>query len=83
MHKLKNWALASQVRLSLFVASLLAFAVGFAAPAGATAQYDLTPVTTSITSELQANIPVILGIVGGLIALGVGMRLVKKFTHAS
>lgn len=62
--------------------SALAF-VALSGVASATPTYDLTPVTTSITSELSANIPVILGIVGAIIALGLGMRLVKKFTHSS
>jgi hypothetical protein len=45
----------------------------------ATTTYDLSPVTTSVTSELAGNMPVILAIVGGLIALGVGIRAIRKF----
>lgn len=66
----------------------LVFAGGFAsaffglvALAGATATYDLTPVTSDISSELAANIPVILGVIGALIALGVGLRMLKRFVH--
>jgi cell division protein FtsX len=52
-----------------------------AALAGATATYDITPVTDSITSELTANLPVILGIIGAIIALTIAVRAVRKFVH--
>lgn len=61
-------------------AALVAF-VGMVAQAGATATYDITPVTTSVTSELTANLPVILGAIGALIALGLAVKAVRKFVR--
>lgn len=60
-----------------FAAAVSTF-FGMAAAAGATATYDISPVTTSITSELSANIPVILGICGALIALGIAWKFLRK-----
>lgn len=56
--------------------------VGLASLAGATATYDITPVTTSLTSELTANVPVILACVGALVALSLAVRMVRKFVKA-
>jgi hypothetical protein len=61
-----------------FLVSMLATA-GAAFATGPT--YDVTPVTTSITSELVANLPVILGIVGALFALAIAIKAVRKFVH--
>ncbi len=49
------------------------------ASATTTATYDITPVTTGFTSDLAANIPLILGTVGAIIALTVGVHLFRKF----
>ena len=56
-----------------------AMTLGLAGVAGATTTYDITPVTTSLTSELTGNLPVILGIIGALMALGLAVRAVRKF----
>lgn len=66
---------AGYVALGAFVASMF----GMVAAAGATSTYDITPVTTSVTSELQSNLPVILGVIGALIALSLAVRAVRKF----
>jgi hypothetical protein len=55
--------------------------MGLVAEAGATAQYDLTPVQTSITDEITGNLTPILAIFGGILALVVGMKLIKRFSH--
>lgn len=48
----------------------------------ANAVYDLDPVTDAITAQITASLPVILPIAGGLIALFVAWRLVKRMTSA-
>jgi cell division protein FtsX len=44
--------------------------------------YDLAPVTTGITDQITAVLPIILPVAGGLIALFVGWRLIKRMTSA-
>ena len=57
--------------------------VGTAGAALATGPtYDITPVTTSLTSELGSNVPIILAAVGALIALVIAVRMVRKFVRA-
>ena len=68
-----RWVAGLGVGLSAF------FAMGGAALA--TPTYDVTPVVTSVTSELTGNLPVILGIVGALIALSIAVRAVRKFVR--
>lgn len=46
-----------------------------------TATYDITPVTTGVSGELAANLPVILGAIGALIALSIAVKAVRKFMH--
>jgi hypothetical protein len=46
---------------------------------GSVAPYDITPVASSIASELSENLPVVLGIVGAVIALCIAVRAVRKF----
>ena len=46
-----------------------------------TATYDITPVTTGVSGELAANLPVILGGIGALIALSIAVKAVRKFMH--
>jgi cell division protein FtsX len=45
--------------------------------------YDIAPVTTSVTSELAANLPTILLIIGALIALAIAVRFVKRHAKPS
>jgi len=64
------------------VVALTAFLVlGLAASANAVA-YDLAPVTTGITDQITALLPIVLPVAGGLIALFVGWRLIKRMTSA-
>ncbi|MGC2652113.1 MAG: hypothetical protein WA317_00600 [Mycobacterium sp.] len=63
------------------IAFLCAFA-GLAAPSMATATYDITPVVNGVTTDLTANLPVILAAVGALIALAIAVRAARKFLHA-
>jgi len=61
------------------VSSLLV--VGLAASANAAA-YDLAPVTTGITDQITALLPIVLPVAGGILALFVGWRLIKRMTSA-
>jgi cell division protein FtsX len=76
---MKQWASTFRARAGLFFGVMVVAALGVSGVAGATPTYDIAPVTTSISSELSANLPVILGIVGGLIALGLAVRAIRKF----
>jgi hypothetical protein len=49
-----------------------------AAPAMAVSEYDLAPVTTGFTDQIQAALTVGLPIAAGLIALSVGIAWVRK-----
>lgn len=53
------------------------------AVANATATYGISPVTSSITSEISGNLATILLVVGGLLGLGIVIHLVRKFSKAS
>ena len=57
---------------------------GYAAGAGATgeAPYSISSITEAIQNEITGNLAVILGVVGGLLALGIVLKLVRKFAHA-
>lgn len=66
-----------RVTLALTVCAFAAMT----AVASATPTYDVAPVTTSITTELAANLPVILGIIGALVALAIAVKAVRKFAH--
>jgi hypothetical protein len=83
MTKLMRWLnahyLSLGVALSVFAVALAGNVEGAFAD-GAT--YDISPVTTSLTSELTANVPIILGVVGALIALSIAVRMVRKFVKA-
>ncbi len=57
------------------------FVLGLTAAANATA-YDLSPVTTGITEQITALLPIVLPVAGGIIALFVGWRLLKRMTSA-
>ncbi|MBA3842203.1 MAG: hypothetical protein H0X39_06240 [Actinobacteria bacterium] len=48
--------------------------------AGATT-FDLSPATTSITAQITSTLPYVLGVGGSLLAIFIGWRLVKRFTH--
>lgn len=44
--------------------------------------YDLSQVATPVTSQVQEALTVGLPIMGSLLALGIGIRWVKRFFHA-
>jgi cell division protein FtsX len=84
MTKIMRWLnahyLSLGVALSVFAVALAGNVEGAFADGAAT--YDISPVTTSLTSELTANVPIILGVVGALIALSIAVRMVRKFVKA-
>jgi len=59
--------------------SFLVAMVAMTGAAFASATYDVSPVATSVTSELTSNLPVILGVIGALIALAIAVRAIRKF----
>lgn len=65
--------------LAAFVAPAVATASAFASGAS---PYSITPITSSVTTELTSSIPLVLAIAGGLIALAIAVRLVRKFVKA-
>jgi hypothetical protein len=62
-------------------AAVVAVAFSVVSVAGATA-YDLGPVTTGVQSQVTEALTVGLPIMGSLVALGIGIRLVRRFFHA-
>jgi hypothetical protein len=52
-----------------------------AGPAFAVAPYDLSPASTGVTDQVQAAVTQGLPIMGGLIALGVGIKLIKRLVR--
>jgi hypothetical protein len=63
----------------LGVAAFAGSFLSLAAAASASATYDIAPVTSGVTGELTSNLPVILGVIGALIALAIAIRAVRKF----
>ncbi len=78
MSRLKRCAMVA-VPLGV-LGSVLGTAVAMATETPKT--YSVAPVTESITDNIEANLPIILVVVGGLIALGVIITLVRKFAKA-
>jgi hypothetical protein len=59
------------------------FALAIAGAAFATTDtYDLSPAATGITDQITSVLTVVLPIAGGLIALMLGWRLLKRFVKA-
>ena len=73
----KSWSFATAAALGTVLAVVMASAAEAEGPT-----YSIKPVTESITTELAANVPVILAITGALIALTVAIRFLKKFVRA-
>jgi hypothetical protein len=48
----------------------------------AVAEYDLTPATTGIKEQIAAVLTVVLPIAGGVVALFVGWKMLKRFVAA-
>jgi hypothetical protein len=63
------------------VALVCASAIVFVSQAAATA-YDLGPVTTGVSGQVTEALTVGLPIMGSLVALGIGIRLIRRFFHA-
>jgi hypothetical protein len=59
---------------STFAAGFL----GWATSSFATATYDLSSVTTGLTDQIQAAVTTGLPIMGGLLALFVGLKVIKR-----
>ena len=64
------------------VTSLFALALVGDAFADAPTTYDLAPAASGITSQITAVLTVILPIAGGLMALMIGWRLLKRMVKA-
>jgi cell division protein FtsX len=70
----------ARVMLVVALAGLLALSlVGSAFATGP--EYDIKPTTESLKSELVANLPTVLAIVGALVALTIAVRAIRKFVH--
>jgi putative Mn2+ efflux pump MntP len=65
----------------MLMLSLSLAAVATAVPAFAVGVVDYSTLGTSITSEITPALASALPIAGTLIAIGVGWKLVKKFTN--
>lgn len=66
----------------LATALCVALSLAFVDAASAAATYDLDPVTTGIVDQVQDALTTILPIAGGLLALFVGWRVIKRMTKA-
>lgn len=70
-------------RRATLVACLVAmFALSVSGVADATATYDLAPVTSGIVDQVQSALGTILPIAGGLLALFVAWRLIRRMVKA-
>lgn len=67
--------------LGATLAAVVALLVGADASMAA-ATYDLAPVASGITDQVQAALTVILPIAGGILALFVGWRVLKRIVRA-
>ena len=76
-NSLRNLASSIGMRLSAFVAVLVSVAA-WAVPAGATGVIDVKGITESVTTEVTSNLPVILTLIGVLLAISVLIRLVRR-----
>jgi hypothetical protein len=70
--RLYKWAGASTV-------GALAL-IGPASAGAVTTPYDVAPVTDGIVAQITATLPIVLPVAGGLIALGLAMKLVRRFS---
>jgi hypothetical protein len=61
------------------LASIFALTVTAAANAAA---YDIAPVTDGVTSQITASLPIILPVVGGLVALGLVLKMARRWFKA-
>jgi hypothetical protein len=78
MRTVYNWLCSLHARSVAAFAVVLGAVSAWAQPAGATGVIDVKGVTESATTEITANLPVILTLIGVLLAIGVVLRLVKR-----
>lgn len=67
----------TRMRLAVAIAGVIAAVVPSVASAST---YDLQPATQSIQDQISATLPYTLTVAGGLLALFIGWKLVKRFT---
>jgi hypothetical protein len=75
---MRNWLASTHAKVSVFGATLTATAIGFAQNSLATGVIDVKGITESVTTEVTANLPVILTLIGVLLAISVLIRLVRR-----
>ena len=68
-------------RFGIALLGAIVAAISVVSVAGATA-YDLAPVTAPVQAQVTNALTVGLPIMGALVSLGIGIRLVKRFFHA-
>jgi hypothetical protein len=69
-------------RIRISIAGAIAGITGMVLPAIAGAStYDLSGATDSVTAQITSSLVYILPVAGGLLALFVGWRIVKRFVH--
>lgn len=71
-------------RINLKVVGAFSALTAFAVTAGSAfaTGYGISPITNAVSSQLTADIPIVLVIAGALLALVIGVRLVRKFVKA-
>lgn len=84
LRKLVRWSQRHYVALVAFVAASVVGLVESAVSMAATNTdgTDLTPVVTGFTGDLTNNLPIILSVLGGLVALGVALRFFTRHSNA-
>jgi hypothetical protein len=74
---MRNFIQSKAAKYSAGAGTLVGTAM-VAAPSMAVTDYDLTPITTGFTGQVQSALTVGLPIAAGLIALSVGISWVRK-----
>jgi hypothetical protein len=72
----------TNIRARLAAFSLVAFVV-MAEAASAQTSYSLAPATDGIVSQVTSVLATVLPIAGGLLALTIGWKLLKKMTKSA
>ncbi len=81
MHRLNslNWRRVARYATPSGFAAALVVASGAGATGPTT--YSISSITESVSAEIEANLTVVLAIVGSLMALGIVIKMVRKFAH--
>jgi hypothetical protein len=82
MQKFKNTLSRGRSATTVGTALVLTGLMGTPALAAGETTYDIAPLAGGVTAQVAAAVPVILPVVGGLIALGIAIRLARKFLKA-